>query len=134
MVLLKHAGMAGTRQPSSRRMLIIEDNKPIAELTQELLEAEGYQTAVAHDGQRGLDLASEFKPDVILCDLNLAGALNGWEVASALRERQADPVPVLVALTAWGRDEIRHALKKSAFDYHLSKPLDIRKLERLIGH
>jgi len=115
-------------------MLIIDDSKTVADLTRELLEAEGYETAVAYDGKRGLDLASEFKPDVILCDLNLAGGINGWEIASAIREGgQAEPVPVLVALTAWGSDEIRHALKKSAFDFHLSKPLDIRELERLIS-
>jgi len=122
------------RQAPSRRMLIIDDSKAIADLTQELLEAEGYETAVAYDGQRGLDLASEFKPDVILCDLNLAGGINGWEVASAIREAgRAEPAPVLVALTAWGGDEIQHALKKSAFDFHLTKPLDLRELERLIS-
>jgi len=121
------------KQTPSRRMLIIDDSKTIADLTQQLLEAEGYETAVAYDGKRGLDLASEFKPDVILCDLNLAGGLNGWEVASAIREGQPGSVPVLVALTAWGTDEIRHALKRSAFDFHLSKPLEIRELERLIG-
>ncbi len=125
--------MQARKAGAFRRMLIIEDSKTIADLTQELLESEGYKTAVAYDGQGGLDLVAEFKPDVILCDLNLTGKINGWEVASAIRERQAERVPLLVALTAWGGDEIRHAMKKSAFDFHLSKPLDIRELERLIA-
>jgi len=130
----KHeTGERERKAASPRRMLIIEDSKPVADLTQELLESEGYETAVAYDGKQGLELALEFRPEVILCDLNLAGELSGWEVASALRERQADPVPVLVALTAWGGDEIRHALKKSAFDFHLSKPLDVGELEKLIS-
>jgi CheY-like chemotaxis protein/nitrogen-specific signal transduction histidine kinase len=129
----KESETPAAKSATSGRMLIIDDSKAIADLTQQLLEAEGYETAVAYDGKRGLALASEFKPDVILCDLNLAGDLDGWEIASALRQGQAGPVPVLVALTAWGGDEIRHALKKSAFDFHLSKPLNIRELERLIS-
>ena len=127
------SGTPGIKQPPPWRMLIIDDSKPIADLTQQVLEAEGYQTAVAYDGRQGLDLALEFKPDVILCDLNLVGSLDGWEVALAIRNGQMEPVPLLVALTAWGGDEIRHALKTSAFDFHLSKPLNIRELERLIS-
>jgi CheY-like chemotaxis protein/nitrogen-specific signal transduction histidine kinase len=126
------AGKSKTRQERSRRVLIIDDSKTVADLSQ-LLEAEGYETVVANDGRRGVALAWEFKPDVVLCDLNLAGGLNGWEVASAIRERRIEPVPLLVALSAWGGDDIRHVVKTSTFDFHLSKPLDVRALERLIS-
>jgi CheY-like chemotaxis protein/nitrogen-specific signal transduction histidine kinase len=127
------AGKSKTRQERSRRVLIIDDSKTVADLSQQLLEAEGYETVVAYDGRRGVALAWEFKPDVVLCDLNLAGGLNGWEVASAIRERRIEPVPLLVALSAWGGDDIRHVVKTSTFDFHLSKPLDVRALERLIS-
>ena len=66
-----------------RRVLIIEDNVDAAEGLSKLLGLFGHTVKVAHDGPTGIAEASEFRPDVVVCDLGLPG-MSGYEVASAL--------------------------------------------------
>ncbi|MEZ9196723.1 response regulator [Shewanella sp. 10N.286.54.B9] len=106
------------------RILLIDDDLGLSELLAQLLELEGFDLTLAHDGQAGLDLAVEQSFDLILLDVMLP-KLNGFEVLRALRTKKQTPV---LMLTARG-DEIDRVvgLEIGADDY-LPKPFNDREL------
>ncbi|QSX37089.1 response regulator [Shewanella sedimentimangrovi] len=106
------------------RILLIDDDLGLAELLGQLLELEGFELTLAHDGQTGLDLARQQEFDLILLDVMLP-KLNGFEVLRHLRTQKQTPV---LMLTARG-DEIDRVvgLEIGADDY-LPKPFNDREL------
>ncbi len=106
------------------RILLVDDDLGLSELLAQLLELEGFELTLAHDGQAGLDLALEQQFDLILLDVMLP-KLNGFEVLRALRSKKQTPV---LMLTARG-DEIDRVvgLEIGADDY-LPKPFNDREL------
>ncbi|QTE86349.1 response regulator [Shewanella algae] len=106
------------------RILLIDDDLGLAELLGQLLELEGFELTLAHDGQSGLELAIANDYDLILLDVMLP-KLNGFEVLRELRGKKQTPV---LMLTARG-DEIDRVvgLEIGADDY-LSKPFNDREL------
>jgi two-component system response regulator MprA len=110
---------------SGRRILLIEDERKIADFIRRGLTLEGYQVQVAYDGESGLDAAVEQRPDLIILDIMLP-AIDGIEVCKALRDAGFD-MPILM-LTA--RDAVRDrvaGLDAGADDY-LVKPFAFDEL------
>ncbi len=108
-----------------KRILIVDDEIPIAEILKINLEKEGYTTMVAHDGQTALDLALSENPDAILLDVMLP-KMDGFEVCRKIRENKLS-TPILM-LTA--RDEEVDkvlGLELGADDY-ITKPFSVREL------
>jgi PAS domain S-box-containing protein len=115
------------------RVLVVEDNADAAESMQLLLELRGFETVTAGDGVAGLELARRFRPDVVLCDIGLPGALDGYAVA---RELRADPAFAglrLIALTGYGQAEDQRRAYAAGFDLHLTKPVDPATLLNLLA-
>jgi len=110
-----------------RRILIIEDEKDLAELLAFNLEKEGFATRCAFDGVSGLALAKAESPDLVVLDLMLPGML-GTEVCKALRKEKATAhVPVLMVTAK--SDEIDRVVgfEVGADDY-IVKPFSMREL------
>ena len=105
-------------------LLLIDDDLGLSELLAQLLELEGFELTLAHDGQSGLALALDKDYDLILLDVMLP-KLNGFEVLKSLRANKQTPV---LMLTARG-DEIDRVvgLEIGADDY-LPKPFNDREL------
>jgi CheY-like chemotaxis protein len=105
------------------RILIAEDNRINLVLVEYLLTTAGHETRAAGDGVEALRLARQWRPDLVLCDLQMP-ELDGYAV---LRELRADPllreVPV-IALTAFSRESDRANVITAGFDAYLSKPID----------
>jgi signal transduction histidine kinase len=116
---------------SSRRVLVVEDNLDTAETLRDLLELSGFEVAVAASGSEGVSAAHEFRPEVVLCDLGLPG-MNGFEVATALRQDPTTASARLIALTGYGGDEDRRRSREAGFDIHLTKPVEPSLLRRLL--
>jgi two-component system copper resistance phosphate regulon response regulator CusR len=107
------------------RLLLVEDEEPIADVVQRGLEESGYAVDVAHEGNRGLKLALEEDYALILLDLMLPGQ-DGWTICRTLRSRRIT-TPILM-LTA--RDAVQdrvQGLEMGADDY-LPKPFDFGEL------
>lgn len=123
-------------EPEGLDLLLIEDNTDAADLLQMLLEMQGHDVRVAATGDRGLELARERVPDVIICDLGLPG-ISGYDVARAVRADEALAHVPLVALTGYGHDEARRQSSEAGFDEHLVKPVEVdallQTLERLLA-
>lgn len=120
-----------TPSGAQRRVVVIDDNVDAAEVIQVMLESLGHVVAVAHDGASGAGLVRRLAPDVVLCDLGLPGEMDGLAVARKLSA--ADHKPYLVALTGYGRDEDRRRAIDAGFDLHLTKPVDMSTLERVVA-
>ncbi|MCA1596673.1 MAG: PAS domain S-box protein, partial [Chloroflexi bacterium] len=103
---------AGSRK---KRILIVEDNRDAAETLSEVLALFGHQVEIAYDGLQGLNMAREYSPDVVLCDLGLPG-MDGWEVARQLRGDPAMGTVRLLAVTGYGRAEDVNRSREAGFD------------------
>jgi CheY-like chemotaxis protein len=104
------------------RILVIEDNPTNLELVTYLLNAFGYTTIAAADGEEGVAVALHTKPDLILCDIALP-KLDGYGVARRLRaESTLNGVP-LIAVTASAMAGDRDKVVASGFDGYISKPI-----------
>jgi CheY-like chemotaxis protein len=108
---------------NSRRVLIVEDKQDTAESLQRFLELAGYQVKVAYTGPEGLNLAREWLPDWLLCDIGLPG-LNGWEVAQALHGASETARIRLIAITGYGSPADKLRSRQVGFERHLVKPVD----------
>ncbi|BCS55928.1 response regulator transcription factor [Geobacter sp. SVR] len=110
-----------------KRVLVIEDEKDLAELLAYNMEKEGFQVSLAHEGTTGLEKALAEKPDLILLDLMLPGML-GTEVCRALRrDRRTMHTPVLM-LTAKGDEIDRVVGFEVGADDYIVKPFSMREL------
>jgi CheY-like chemotaxis protein len=102
---------------------VVDDNVDAATTLHVLLRSLGHETRVAHDGMAALDIAREFRPDVILLDIGMPG-LDGYEVARRLRAMNHGETFRIVAITGWGQEADRTRSKEAGFDLHLVKPVD----------
>ena len=115
------------------RVLIIEDEVDSALLMQTFLESLGYQTEIAFNGIDGIALARQFSPDVILSDISLTAEMDGYTVASTIRnDPELNSIP-LIASSGFGQVEDKARAKAAGFDAHLTKPLDLNVLEKAIA-
>jgi len=110
-----------------QRILIIEDERDLAELLAFNLQQAGYVTTLAHDGAVGLRTALNHPPDLIILDLMLPGLL-GTEVCRRLRqERATASVPVLM-LTARGEENDRVVGFEVGADDYVVKPFSVKEV------
>jgi signal transduction histidine kinase/DNA-binding response OmpR family regulator len=114
------------------RILLVEDNSDIRETLRDLLVMCGHDVEVAEDGEQGLELVLQRRPQVALIDIGLPG-LDGYHVARALRARMLDERPRLIALTGYGQPEDHRKAIDAGFDAHLVKPVDLAHLARVLA-
>ena len=118
-------------QRLDRRILIIDDNQDAANVMAMLIEDMGGEARVAYDGERGLAMAQEYLPEVILLDIGMPG-LDGFETCQQIRRVLGSRV-VLVALTGFGQEHDKEKAKRAGFDAHLTKPTDQAALTRMLA-
>ena len=107
------------------KILIIEDEKLVAQSIQTILESKGFQVEVAYDGETGAEYAELNIYDLLILDVMMPG-LNGLQVARQVRANRC-AVPILM-LTAKSDLEDRIAGLNAGADYYLTKPFDMREL------
>jgi CheY-like chemotaxis protein len=124
---------AGSKQPqrSLPKILVVDDEKRIADTLTEILEMSGFQVATAYDGWDALEAAARFHPDYLLSDV-LMPRMNGVDLAIALRKMYPDAKILLFSGQA-GISEILLAGHRQGFEFELiAKPIHPLKLiERL---
>jgi signal transduction histidine kinase len=116
----------------TRRVLVVDDNIDAAETLAMMLEILGQKTSQAHDGNSALEVAAEFKPEVVFMDIGLPG-LSGHEAAVRMRKELGMTDAYLVALSGYGTEEDRRKSLHAGFDSHLVKPLDPSQLPGILA-
>ena len=113
-----------------RRILVVDDNVDAADALAELLRDYGHDVRAVHDGSSAIEQAALHRPDIVLLDIGMPG-FDGYEVARRMRS-ELGLKSMLVALTGYGEARHRRLSRDAGFDQHVTKPVDIRKLERLL--
>lgn len=113
-----------------RDVLIVDDNEPAATSIASLLTHAGHTVRVAHDGAEALQILASFQPEIILLDIGLPD-VSGYDLARTIRQ-YANPQPVLVALTGYGKEEDQLLAFEAGFDEHMTKPVAIIDLEKIL--
>ncbi len=109
---------------NDKKILIVDDEKPIVDILKFNLEKEGFTTAVAYDGEEAINIAKSIKPDLILLDLMLP-KIDGFNVCKELRKTLICPIIMLTA-----KEEVVDkiiGLELGADDY-MTKPFSIREV------
>ena len=105
-------------------VLVVEDDKNIAELLQMYLEKEGYAVTVAHDGGAGLSKFRAIQPDLVLLDVMMP-VMDGWAVCRAIRSESQTPI---IMLTAKGETDDKVTGLRTGADDYITKPFEMREV------
>jgi len=121
--------------PSARRtrILVVDDSRDATQTLAMLLRIKGHDVHTAHDGAEALDVARQQEPEVVFLDIGLPH-MDGYEVASRLRQEPVTRDAYLVAMTGYGQEEDRQRSREAGFDCHLVKPVDPEDLQPLLEH
>jgi CheY-like chemotaxis protein len=115
------------------RVLVVEDNVDSADSMSILLRLYGHEVAVARTGPAALEMAAEFRPNLVLLDIGLPG-MDGHEVAWRLRANPNLTGMTLCALTGYTPTEAdRSHPQPTGFDHHFVKPLTMDTLNGLLS-
>lgn len=115
-----------------RRVLIVEDNRDIADSLTLLLSSMGHTVKTVYDGETALISAPEFDPEIVFVDLALPG-IDGFEVATRLRAADGERHRTLVAFTGFGGEDVDRRVRAAGFDVHLMKPGNSRTLATILA-
>ena len=109
----------------TKKALVVEDDRNIAELLRLYLEKDGFEVSHAADGGQGLELYRSFKPDVILLDIMLP-VMDGWGVLKEIR--QTDGKTPVIMLTAKGETPDKVSGLELGADDYVTKPFEVKEL------
>ena len=107
-----------------KKVLIVEDDGNIAELLHLYLEKEGFETQVAPDGGKGVELYRSFQPELVLLDIMLP-VMDGWSVLKKIRETDKTPV---IMLTAKGETNDKVQGLEGGADDYIVKPFEMKEV------
>jgi CheY-like chemotaxis protein len=115
-----------------RRVMVVDDNLDTVHTTAMLIRSMGHEVQFAINGFAALEVAREFRPDVILLDITLPD-FNGVDIARQLRYEPGLEKTRIIAVTGRRLDEVRERAIGAGCEEVLAKPLAISKLEELLA-
>ena len=106
--------------PAALRMLVVDDNRDVADVMADVLRLEGHDVRVSYGGSHALHVANEFVPQIVIVDITMP-ELDGFEIATLIRDQSAAKKAVFVAHTASDRAAV--AMRTDAvFHFHVLRP------------
>jgi CheY-like chemotaxis protein len=115
-----------------RRVLVVDDSHDARAILKLLLTKLGHETREAEDAEGGMAVSRDFQPDVVFCDIMLAGKMSGYSFARAARQEVAFRDSCIVAVSGWeGPDHERQAYE-AGFDRVLKKPVELTDLATIL--
>jgi len=118
--------------PNPRRLLIVEDHADVAESLALILRRDDHEVRIARDGPAALQALSEFRPDVVLLDVDLPG-MDGYQVARRMREERPESNLIIIVLSGYGEQADGRQSRQAGCDAHLVKPVHLSVLRSMIG-
>ena len=120
------------RERNSLRILVVDDNVDAAESLRMVLEMLGHAATTVYLGHDAIGAAERWRPDVLLCDIDLPTGMDGYDVARSFRAHSSLRDVYLIALTGWGLEEDQRRSHAAGFDLHLTKPVFPDQLESVL--
>ena len=116
-----------------KQILVIEDNEINQVVISLRLRKLGFRVEVAKDGEIGLQMIAQIKPDLVLLDINLP-KMNGWEVAESVRSNVAlNKIPIIALTALTSQQDREKAIKSGCNDFEV-KPINYDSLKKKIDH
>ena len=106
-----------------KTILVVEDDAGIRVVLQDALTSQGYNVETAEDGRKGLEMAKQLKPDLIILDVMLPG-LDGFEICSQLRAEEITATMPIIMLSAKGQETDKTTGLSVGANEYLTKPVD----------
>jgi CheY-like chemotaxis protein len=126
------AAKRSTLETEARRVLIVDDNRDSADTAMAILRLLGNEVESAYSGAGALDAAAHFRPAVVLLDLAMPD-MDGFETLRRLRAIPGLAKIFAVAMTGYGTQEDKRRSLASGFDAHLTKPVELDALMKLLS-
>lgn len=117
--------------PPTYRLLVIDDDRDVADSLAMLMESFDAEVRIAYDGASGVRAVAEFCPGIVFIDIRMP-EMDGYETARLIRAKPRDPAPMLVALTGLSANEDPKKRVEASFDFELPKPVSAAALEKLL--
>jgi CheY-like chemotaxis protein len=121
----------GNASPT-RRVLVVDDSRDARSILQLLLTKLGHQARTAEDAQTGIAISRDFQPEIVLCDLMMAGGMSGYAFAKAAREEQDLAGICIVAVSGWDGPEYERQAYDAGFDQLMKKPIGLTDLQQIL--
>jgi len=113
---------------AAQRVLLVEDNRDVAETLAAVLRLQGHAVCVAGDGDQAFAaIRDHYDPTVVVLDIGLPG-MDGYDIARRLRTLDETQRARLIALTGYGQFHDRALAMAAGFDHHMVKPADVDEL------
>ncbi|NDR55156.1 response regulator [Aliiruegeria sabulilitoris] len=109
------------------KILLVEDNEMNRDMLSRRLKKKGFDVVMAFDGQRGVEMASEESPDIILLDMSLP-VMDGWDAAGHMKANSTTKTIPIIALTAHAMAGDRDKAIGAGCDDYDTKPVDFKRL------
>ena len=124
---------AESSAPGCVRLLLVDDNQDALMSLGILLQLEGHDVTTANNGRDAIRLVAEVRPEVAIIDVGMP-EIDGFDVARAVRSDHTLNDITLVALTGYAAESDKSRALAAGFDYHLTKPLSLEKLQYLLAN
>ena len=109
------------------KILVVEDEKLNIKLFKMILQSQQYEIVIAENGKKGVELAKEILPDVILMDIMMP-VMNGFEATKIIKaDNTTKNIPIIV-ISALNDSDSRYQLLEAGADEFINKPIDKREL------
>lgn len=115
----------------AQRILIVEDNKDNRQLLSQLLKYQGYEVLEATNGEDGIAMAKEHKPDLILMDIRLP-VMDGLTAIKTLKHDPETKHIKIIAVTAFAMKGDREVILGIGADGYISKPINTKELAEIV--
>jgi len=114
------------------RILVVDDNQFAADALARILTIAGYDAIAVYGGQQAVEQVEKLQPELALIDIGMPD-VDGFEVARRIRRQGNSPAVILVALTAWAREEDRRRAFECGYDRHMAKPICLESLRNVLA-
>ena len=118
------------------KLLYVEDNEMNRDMLSRRLSRRGHEVLIAEDGQQGITMANDERPDLILMDMSLP-VIDGWEATKRLKSADETSAIPIIGLTAHAMADDKEKCLEAGCDDYDTKPVDLPrllgKIEQLLG-
>jgi len=119
-------------QLARTKVLVVDDNRDVADSLADFLDLMGYDSRIAHDGATAIKMALDTKPDLIICDLGLPEPMDGFAFARACRAENALKAVRLIAASGYSSQLDHTKAKDAGFESLFAKPLTHESLTSIM--
>jgi CheY-like chemotaxis protein len=116
----------------TRKVLVVDDSHDARSILKLLLTKLGHETRTAEDGPTGIAISKDFQPEIVLCDLMMAGGMSGYAFAKAARAEGTLEGICIIAVSGWDGPDYEQQAYAAGFDRLLKKPLGLSELQAIL--